>query len=157
MDDLEFAILPDEKIKEHDLVAIELEVNKKKRKRMKAQRNGEMISPLATSTAAQSNRRPPNNNAFRGENEEADDADLERNMRDQLQVDQLVDNNAAMIANGARNNRREMSICCGLFRRRRNGHLDIICVKDLHQDFLYMLLFVSGITTCLAMYALYAA
>jgi len=52
MDDLEFAILPDEKIKEHDLVAIELEVNKKKRKRMKAQRNGEMISPLATSTDA---------------------------------------------------------------------------------------------------------
>lgn len=36
MDDLEFAILPDEKIKEHDLVAIELEVNKKKRKLLRA-------------------------------------------------------------------------------------------------------------------------
>ena len=53
------------------------------------------------------------------------------------------------------NRRRELSFCCGNFRRRRNGHLDIICIKDLDQDFVYMLLFVICITTCLTLYAVY--
>jgi len=52
--------------------------------------------------------------------------------------------------------RRELILCFGLFRRRENGHLDIACAKDLSQDFVYMLIFVSGITLCLSLYAAYA-
>ena len=51
--------------------------------------------------------------------------------------------------------RRELSFCCGLYRRRQNGHMDIACVKDLSQDFVYMLLFVTIITICLTLYAAY--
>lgn len=47
-------------------------------------------------------------------------------------VDQLIDNQVAAAANGLGNNRREFALCCGMFKRRRNGHLDIMCVKDLH-------------------------
>ena len=71
-------------------------------------------------------------------------------------IDQLVDDgnqfdNAANVAAI-----RERSFCCGLLRRRRNGHYDIICVKDLDQDFLFMLIFVIVITVCLSLYAVYA-
>ena len=38
----------DDKIKEHDLAIIEKEVNKKKRKRIKAQTSGSMISPASS-------------------------------------------------------------------------------------------------------------
>ena len=48
-EDLESQMVPDWKVKEVDLTIIEREVNKKKRKRAKAQRNGEMLSPLHTS------------------------------------------------------------------------------------------------------------
>jgi len=47
--DLQSEIVPDEKVKHNELAINEREVNKKKRKRVKAQLNGEMISPLATS------------------------------------------------------------------------------------------------------------
>ena len=50
--DLDSEIRPDEKIKLSELALIEREANKKKRKRVKAQKNGEMMSPLATSLAA---------------------------------------------------------------------------------------------------------
>ena len=33
--------------------------------------------------------------------------------------------------------------------------MDIACVKDLSQDFVYMLLFVTLITICLTLYAAY--
>ena len=48
-EDLESQEVPDWKVKEADLTIIEREVNKKKRKRAKAQRNGEMLDPLQTS------------------------------------------------------------------------------------------------------------
>ena len=48
-EDLESQEVPDWKVKEVDLTIIEREVNKKKRKRAKAQRNGEMLDPLQTS------------------------------------------------------------------------------------------------------------
>ena len=67
--DLEQDVRPDEKIKESDLAKIEREANKKKRKRIKAQMNGEMISPLATSrpnSSAQGSNR--NNNQAQNRN-----------------------------------------------------------------------------------------
>lgn len=45
VDDLEYATVPDGQIKEDDLFIIEREINKKKRKRVKDQKNGDMMSP----------------------------------------------------------------------------------------------------------------
>lgn len=60
--DLEFSILPDDHIIEADLAVIERELNKKKRKRFKAQEKGEMLSPL------HSNRASSDETAIRGPN-----------------------------------------------------------------------------------------
>ena len=51
--------------------------------------------------------------------------------------------------------RRERSFCFGMFKRRQNGHLDIACLKDMSQDFICMLLFVTVISVCLFLYAFY--
>jgi len=69
-------------------------------------------------------------------------------------VDQIVDDPLQAELNRV-NNRRDVTICCGLFGRRRNGHLDIICLKDINQDFLYMLCLVLCITTGLFLYVWY--
>ena len=89
-----------------------------------------MISPLATSRQSSSRTRRQNRqNEQNNRNDE--DADLENQLRDQLMVDQLVDNPMAAAVNGV-NRRRERSFCCGLFKRRRDGHMDIMCLKDMH-------------------------
>ena len=107
--DLERDVRPDEKIKESDLAKIEREANKKKRKRIKAQMNGEMISPLATSrpnssaqgsngnnNQAQNNRNNPfdlgnnnnNNNDDDGDDMMGDDdPEQQQAIRDQIMVD----------------------------------------------------------------------
>ena len=82
-EDLEYSTIADEKIKQQDLEVIEMEVNKKKRKREKALINGEMISPLATSRETNSRRSERRQNPFRQEEEQ----DLEANVRDQMMVD----------------------------------------------------------------------
>ena len=158
--DLETEERPDEKIKESELTTIEREANKKKRKRVKAQLNGDMISPLNTTRPSTQGNAPANNNRNNGGNNpfnlgdgEDDDMEQQQAIRDQIMVDQLVDNPMQDAANAA--GQRERILCCGLFRIRRNGHLDIICIKDLDQDFLFMLLFVIGITVCLSLYATY--
>ena len=51
--------------------------------------------------------------------------------------------------------RRDRSFCWGMFRRRSNGHLDIACIKDVSQDFVYMLIFVTVISIGLFLYAYY--
>lgn len=40
-----------------------------------------------------------------------------------------------------------------MFRIRRDGHFDIICLKDMHPDFVYMVIFVAVITGLLITYA----
>ena len=102
--DLESQIKPDENVKESELTVIEREANKKKRKRAKAQLNGEMISPLATSrpTAVDNARRPgARENPFDLGDDEDDQNDPEQQqaIRDQLNVDQMVDNEFAANAN----------------------------------------------------------
>ena len=160
--DLDTEERPDEKIKESELTTIEREANKKKRKRVKAQLNGDMISPMHTSRPSTRGNEPADNNRNNGGggnnpfnlgDGEDDDMEQQQAIRDQIMVDQLVDNPIQDAANAA--GRRERALCCGLFRIRRNGHLDIICIKDLDKDFLYMLLFVIGITVCLSLYATY--
>ena len=64
---------------------------------------------------------------------------------DDLQVDQLI----------VRRRARECSFLCGMLARRRNDRLDIFCLKDLDADFVYMLLFVTLITTCIVLYAIF--
>ena len=146
IDDLEYAVVPDEQIQEHDLLSIEKEVNKKKRKRRKDQKNGEMLSPTSVVRSSLSQRTEQVNAA-----QEQDDQDelLNQNMM----VEQLFQNQDDQIMNAGP--RRERSICCGMFKKRSNGHLDILCIKDLSQDFLYMLIFVTCITTGLFLYSFY--
>ena len=50
MEDLESQVVPDSGLKETDIALIEKEVNKKKQKRFKAQRDGQMISPQLTTS-----------------------------------------------------------------------------------------------------------
>ena len=82
-------------------------------------------------------------------------ADEEEDMiaRDNLRVDQMVDGELAAEVNRAPRNRRTRSCLCGLFKQHGNGHLDIMCAKDMHPDFLSMLGLVVIITTCLTLYA----
>ena len=96
---------------------------------------------------------PNANNPFNAGDEDEDDLEQQQAIRDQIMVDQLVDNPVDNVANAA--GVQERTFWCGLFRRRRNGHVDIICAKDLDPDFLYMLIFVTGITVCLSLYAVY--
>ena len=98
--DLETEERPDEKIKESELTTIEREANKKKRKRVKAQLNGDMISPLNTRPSTRGNEAPNNNrnnggggnNPFNLGDGEDDDIEQQQAIRDQIMVDQLVDN-----------------------------------------------------------------
>ena len=92
--DLELELRPDGKVKESDLASIEREANKKKRKRVKAQMNGEMISPLATSRPNSSvqNNNNRNNNRFNEGNDDDDagmddDPEQQQAIRDQIMVD----------------------------------------------------------------------
>ena len=99
--DLETEERPDEKIKESELTTIEREANKKKRKRVKAQLNGDMISPMNTSRPSTRGNEAPNNNRNNGRggnnpfnlgDGEDDDIEQQQAIRDQIMVDQLVDN-----------------------------------------------------------------
>ena len=64
--DLETEERPDEKIKESELTTIEREANKRKRKRVKAQLNGDMISPMHTSRPSTRGNEPADNNRDNG-------------------------------------------------------------------------------------------
>ena len=78
---MESEIVPDHKLKECDLVALEQEVNKKKRKRAKALKTGDMISALSPKTRSE-----PSSNQARQNNIDGD-ADLEAAINDQMVVD----------------------------------------------------------------------
>ena len=147
LDDLEYSIQTDSQIEEKDLAVIEREVNKKKRKKHKEAKKGGMLSPGSCRNSTLVQREEQRN--VQAENQQ----EAEGNMRDQLMNDRMINMEQDDVINMAP--RRELSFCCGFYRRRQNGHMDIACVKDLSQDFVYMLLFVTLITICLTLYAAY--
>ena len=86
VDDLESALVPDNQVTEQDLELIEKEVNKKKRKRRKDQKNGDMLSPMSMIRSSQELR--------------AEQANVARDQREQeellqaneMMVDQIFQN-----------------------------------------------------------------
>lgn len=65
--------------------------------------------------------------------------------------DQLIPNNGARPARQVA----QWSILCGLIRRHANGHLDLLCLKNVSQDFVFMLCLVFVITVLLLIYAIF--